>query len=73
MTDLWWASTRPELASMSDRARLAVLLDEAAVRFSAQGLEALAALLSTAADELRSADAQDQRVRSVLGTGEGGG
>jgi hypothetical protein len=27
MTDLWWATTRPELASMSDRARLALLLD----------------------------------------------
>jgi hypothetical protein len=72
MNGLWWPSVRPEFANLSDRARLAILLNEAATKFEARGLDALSGMCRAAARELRQADREDQRLRSALGVGEGG-
>ena len=53
--------TRPELGSLSHRARLAVLLSEAGVRFGERGLGALSAMCFLAGSELRSADDYSDR------------
>jgi hypothetical protein len=48
--------SRPELAWMTERERLAVLLVEASVRFGERGLGSLSGMCYRAAQELRASD-----------------
>jgi hypothetical protein len=48
--------TRPDLAWLTERERLAVLLQEAGVRFGERGLGALSGMCLLASEELRTAE-----------------
>ena len=64
--------TRPELLWMTERDRLAKLLDEAGVRFGERGLGALSGMCFAAADELKRVDDDVRFSQRFLDIGSGG-